>query len=146
MTSEFSSPRGGFDWEAAEADIIDLDTARSRRSSGDRSPGLDTHFSVDLDEAPVVGGALIDPPAPRDGPRPIIPSHLSTWASAKSTIRYAIDRALHVAAFHSVRVPWYAAQAGFWASVGVFRLRRPSAALVVAVRAVRAAAECRRRR
>ncbi|MEO3781555.1 cell division protein FtsK, partial [Micromonospora sp. B11E3] len=118
-----------FDWQAAEADltnpgaeVVDLDDARARRTPRPRPAG-DTHFDVTLDEMPQRGGMLVDPPpVASSGRRPILPSGWSTWPNIKHSIRQAAELAAYRAGFHTVRAPWYAAQATFWATVGAFRL------------------------
>ncbi|MEV5690712.1 cell division protein FtsK [Micromonospora globbae] len=120
-----------FDWQAAErdltdatgAEVVDLDDARARRTPRPRPPAGDTHFDVPLDEVPQRGGMLVDPPpAVSGGRRPIIPPGWSGWRNIKHSVRQAAELAAYRAGFHALRAPWYAAQAAFWATVGVFRL------------------------
>ncbi|MFI5913738.1 cell division protein FtsK [Dactylosporangium sp. NPDC051541] len=112
----------GFDWNKAEADVadvVDLDAARARRD-GTSAAG---HFDVALDDEPQPGGVLVDaPPADSKGRRPIIPTRLVGWQNFKATLRDIAEDVLHRAGYHAVRAPWYGIQAGFWASVGVFKL------------------------
>ncbi|AVT32466.1 cell division protein FtsK [Plantactinospora sp. BC1] len=130
-----SNPDDRFDWEAyeadltrqADADVVDLDDERARRAPRrrDRPTGAaaGTHFDVPLDEAPQPGGALVDvPPAGPDGRRPIVPTSLRGWANLRATVRYAVGLTAYRTGYHALRSPWYATQAGFWASVGLFRL------------------------
>ncbi|MBF9129313.1 cell division protein FtsK [Plantactinospora sp. S1510] len=106
-----SNPEERFDWEAAEADLN-----RSADAAG-------THFDVALDEAPQPGGALVDvPPSGSDGRRPIVPTSLRGWANLRASVRYAAGLTAYRVGYHALRSPWYAVQAGFWSSVGLFRL------------------------
>jgi hypothetical protein len=115
-----------FDWRAAEADlgeaaeVVDIDTARARRKGSDN---VDTHFDVALDDEPSPGGMLVDrPPSRRTSRQPIVPVGLSTFGAVRSTVKYAAEQAWYHTRFHALRSPWYAVQALFWATVGVFRL------------------------
>ncbi|MEU8050024.1 cell division protein FtsK [Micromonospora haikouensis] len=126
-----TSPRDEFDWQAAEADVtagpdaevVDLDDARARRAVPRPRPAGGTHFDVTLDEVPQRGGMPVDPPpATLSGRRPIVPAGWSTWPNIKHSARQAAELAAYRAGFHTVRAPWYATQAAFWATVGVFRL------------------------
>ncbi|MEV0570699.1 cell division protein FtsK, partial [Dactylosporangium sp. NPDC050588] len=114
----------GFDWSKYEdevadvADVVDLGAARAKRTGT-----ADGHFDVALDDEPTPGGALVDPsPADRKGRRPIVPARWNGWQNIKATLRDIAEDIGHRAGYHALRSPWYAAQAVFWASVGVFRL------------------------
>ncbi|MEV6598875.1 cell division protein FtsK [Actinoplanes sp. NPDC051346] len=116
------------DWRAAEADpsapadVVDLAAARTRRTRPDDT-ATDTHFDAAIDEEPQPGGMPVDPPAADDkGRQPIVPLGLSTLGAIKSTIKYGCGLAAYHAGFHGLRAPWYALQAGFWGTVGVFKL------------------------
>ncbi|MEH1017849.1 cell division protein FtsK, partial [Micromonospora sp. CPCC 206060] len=121
-----------FDWHAAEADlddatggaeVVDLDDARARRALPRPRPAGDTHVDVTLDEVPQRGGMLVDPPpVASSGRRPIIPPGWSGWRNIKHSLRQAAELAAYRVGFHTVRAPWYAVQAGFWATAGLFRL------------------------
>ncbi|WP_018352206.1 hypothetical protein [Longispora albida] len=107
----------------AAAGVTDLDAERARRRSGP----ADQHFEVSLDDdeddgGPERGGGLVVEPVAVAGRREVIPSEWRGWANIRATVRYWLAYAGHVAAFHAVRLPWYAAQALFWAVVGVFRV------------------------
>ncbi len=113
-----------FDWRAAEADVadvVDLDTARTRRTA--EAVG-DTHFEVALDEAPTRGGMPVDPPSPSgpSGRVPIVPVGWSTWPNIKHRIRQTLAVIGYRCGFHALRSPKYAILAVFWAAVGMFRL------------------------
>ncbi|MEU0557430.1 cell division protein FtsK [Dactylosporangium sp. NPDC006015] len=115
----------GFDWSKYEsevadvADVVDLGAARARRDG----TSADRHFDVPLDDEPQPGGVLVDaPPADPKGRRPIIPGRLLGWQNFKATVRDIAEDALHRAGYHAVRAPWYALQAGFWATVGLFKV------------------------
>lgn len=105
--------------EPGAADVVDLDKARARRQDQ-----ADTHFDVEIDDEAQPGGMPVDPPATdrADKRQAIIPQALRGWGMVKSTAKHAAGVAGYHAAFHAVRAPWYAAQALFWAVIGVFRL------------------------
>lgn len=126
-----------FDWQAAEADltghtgpggpeaqVVDLDDARSRRSPRPRPSGDEaTHFDVALDEEPALGGGPVDvPPVSPSGRKPVVPPSLAGWANIKAALRDGLAVTAYRAGFHGLRSPWYATQASFWAVVGVVRL------------------------
>ncbi|MBI1759333.1 MAG: cell division protein FtsK [Actinobacteria bacterium] len=82
-----------------------------------------THFDVPLDEDPQPGGQPVDPaPVTVGGRHPIIPSGLRGWVNIRATTRHAAVVTAYRVGFHVVRGPWYAAQAVFWAVVGVARV------------------------
>ncbi|WP_433388425.1 cell division protein FtsK [Micromonospora sp. KLBMP9576] len=119
-----------FDWQAAEADltgpdaeVVDLDDARARRATSRPRPAGDTHFDMPLDETPQTGGMPVDPPAAgASGRRPIIPAGWSGWRNIRHSVRELAEVTAYRVGFHAVRAPWYATQAAFWSTVGVFRL------------------------
>ncbi|MEU8193314.1 hypothetical protein AB0C10_05975 [Microbispora amethystogenes] len=95
-----------------------------------RSAARDTSYEIELDEAPPVDTApipvdlpasLAPAPVPVEGRRPILPTGLQP-GNLSATARDAAGRLAHVAAFHAVRAPWYAAQMLVWAVIGLFRL------------------------
>ncbi|HZE34294.1 MAG TPA: hypothetical protein VE198_23020, partial [Actinoallomurus sp.] len=85
----------------------------------------DTHYEVTLDDETVrhgQGTVLVDPPAREGERRPIIAPQWHGLDSIKATVRRIIGRWAYHAGYHAARAPQYAAQGGFWAGVGVFRL------------------------
>jgi len=131
MVPQNPTPDDAFDWQAREAEVLNLDDARTRRTNpppaagggGTSEPTSDTHFEFVLDDAPQHGGTLVDPPPARpDGHRDIVPSNWSNWPNIKTSLRNAARLTGYRAGFHGLRAPWYTAQALFWAVVGVFRL------------------------
>jgi hypothetical protein len=118
-----------FDWTAAEAelrnaDVVNLDDARKRRTGDDGSSDT-THFDVALDEETTRGGMLVDPPPTgRSGRQPIIPDRWVGWQNIKTSVRDIALDLLHRGSYHAVRSPWYGLQAGFWSTIGVFRVLR----------------------
>jgi DNA segregation ATPase FtsK/SpoIIIE, S-DNA-T family len=131
----------GFDWERREAeltadaeqapaDVVDLDRERARRAAG---PAPDTPADdVDaesVDDRPAPPGPPVD--AADDMPadvyarqrkrRPI----LAEWARSRRTLGMVARRTAkdtgYVTAYHTVRVPKYAAKMALWAPVGVLR-------------------------
>lgn len=116
-------PPDDFDWQAREAEVLNLDDARTRRTGPADTGNTDTHFEVMLDEEPTPGGTPVDlPKVGPSGHQPIVPPHLSTWPNIKHSIRNALRITGYRVGFHALRAPWYAAQAVFWAVVGLFRL------------------------
>ncbi len=123
-----SGPLGdpdGIDWARLEqevtegADVVDLDAARTARRTG-RS---DTHFEVTLDDAPSPGGAPVDlPDRPQDGTREVVPAWLRSRPLLVATLKHTGRHYGRVAAFHTLRLPWYTAQHTFWAIPGSLRL------------------------
>jgi S-DNA-T family DNA segregation ATPase FtsK/SpoIIIE len=116
-----------FDWKAAEnelaeptADVVDLDSARTRRANAD--PGA-THFDVALDDEPERGGIpVLTPPTGSDGRVPIVPVGWNTWPNIKHSARQSAAIGTYRLGFHALRAPKYAVLAVFWAVVGAFRL------------------------
>jgi S-DNA-T family DNA segregation ATPase FtsK/SpoIIIE len=103
------------------AEVLDLDAARTRKQNPDTAN--ESHFDVPVDEEPQPGGMLVDPPAADvKGRQPIVPLGLSTFGAIKSTVKYGVGVGWYHARFHGLRAPWYAVQAAFWATVGVFVL------------------------
>jgi S-DNA-T family DNA segregation ATPase FtsK/SpoIIIE len=129
---------------------IDLDAHRARRDDSTQTPddsagavvplsaadvaGMDTAYEVALDDetdtAPGSGKVLVPvdqpgmPVAVAAGERlPIIPVHLLPQ-NLRATVRRALTRSGHVAAFHAVRSPWYGAKLTWFAGRGFTRLVR----------------------
>lgn len=115
-----------FDWRAAEADlagpdaqVVDLD---ARRAARDNHP--------DDDDGPV----LVDSPQAQHSPRlsmdglragqrrPIVPAWLRSRDELRDTVRWAVGHAGHTSAYHSLRIPKYAARLALRAPVGVWRV------------------------
>ncbi|MEU4390318.1 cell division protein FtsK [Kribbella sp. NPDC023855] len=130
---------------------INLDARRARRdetaqpesdsagvavplSAGDVER-MDTAYEVALDDetdtAPGAGKVLVPvdtaaaaPVAAAVGERlPIIPVHLRP-ENLRATVRRALIRSGHVAAFHVVRSPWYGCKLGWFAGRGFARVVR----------------------
>src|SRR4051812_11445632 len=91
----------GVDWTRYEdelnndqADVLDFDTARTRRGGGPTTS--DSHFDVPLDDEPSPGGVLVDaPPTTAAGRRAIIPVRLRGWQNLKATMRDITLDVLH---------------------------------------------------
>nr|MDT0666549.1 hypothetical protein [Micromonospora sp. DSM 115978] len=58
--------------------------------------------------------------------RPVVPPGLRA-GNLKLTVRHAAGNAAHTAAFHAVRLPWYALTTVRYAAVGVHRIARVQA-------------------
>jgi S-DNA-T family DNA segregation ATPase FtsK/SpoIIIE len=123
------------DWDG---EFAKLDTAGNvvpfQRKPGHEVERFDTSYeaTLDDDQEPLTGellppkgaadpGFTVTVPTGRDGREPIIPAAYRP-ENIKATVRLAVQRALHVAGFHAVRAPIYAAKTAFWAVVGGFKL------------------------
>ncbi|GAA1021478.1 cell division protein FtsK [Acrocarpospora pleiomorpha] len=105
--------------------------AASAPLSDTRRTARDTAYEIDLDEVPPEDDGTPAPvdlpdsavplPEPMGARHPIIPNGLR-WRNLPGTVRVTAGRWAYVAAFHTVRAPWYAMLAAVWAIVGVFRL------------------------
>lgn len=117
------SDEPGFDWQRAEADLAARRSANLDASTGSETGEeyeSDTSFEKEFDSEPVPGPPVPVMPAPvaDDTRQPIIPVHLRR-ENIVATVKHTLGRWLHIAGFHAVRVPVYAALATFWAIVGV---------------------------
>ena len=143
MTSPQDDDR--FDWQAAEADltnapdaeVVDLDTVRSRRQAPTAPvDGDGSHLDDDTDQD---AESIEDGPARLGGPvdmaddipgevlarqvqrRPI----LAEWARSRRALRAAIRHQSkdlgYVTAYHGVRLPKYLAKTLVWAPIGAIR-------------------------
>ncbi|MEV0229327.1 hypothetical protein [Nonomuraea sp. NPDC050786] len=97
-----------------------------------RPAAYDTSYEVELDEPPDDDADAEAPPVDLPEPallespegdkrRPIIPTSLRRH-NLTATARRTAGQVAYVAGFHAVRAPWYAAQALWWAPVGLLRL------------------------
>ncbi|WP_018218222.1 cell division protein FtsK [Salinispora vitiensis] len=139
-----SSPDDGrFDWQAAEVDltdstigpdaeVVDLDVARSRRGASGSPPDEtdeDTEDAESVDDGPGRDGGPVD--AAEDIPRDVVARQrqrrpiLADWARSGRALRAAVRHqskdAGYVAAYHSVRLPKYAAKTAVYAPIGLVR-------------------------
>lgn len=130
-----------FDWQAAEADltdpttggtdaeVVDLDAARSRRGASGSPPDEDTEDAESVDDGPGRDGGPVD--AAEDIPRDVVARQrqrrpiLADWARSGRALRAAVRHqskdAGYVAAYHSVRLPKYAAKTAVYAPIGLVR-------------------------
>jgi S-DNA-T family DNA segregation ATPase FtsK/SpoIIIE len=124
MTSN-NEDRERFDWDAYEAEIVDLDSERDRRrvDSGENSAedgGRVFVDSPDAQRAPRVSlGAMRT--ATR---RAILPAWLRSTAQLRDTARWAVGYAGHTAAYHSTRTPKYAGKLAARSPRGLYRVSR----------------------
>ena len=124
------------DRDAAEAEVVDLEAARTRRTGATPAPvpaeddtdAADTDAET-VDDTPDADGGPVD--VAEDIPheiqlrqrerRPI----LADWARSRRALQAAAKHqskdAGYVAAYHGVRLPKYAAKTAVWAPVGLFR-------------------------
>ncbi|MFF3867325.1 cell division protein FtsK [Micromonospora sp. NPDC001898] len=83
----------------------------------------DTHFEIELDDEPDTRKPVyVDVVSKDDDRRPIIPAQWRGPDSIKATLRRKAEVTGHVAAYHAVRSPRYAALALGWSVVGAARL------------------------
>ncbi|MEV6864067.1 hypothetical protein AB0M44_24050 [Streptosporangium subroseum] len=112
-------------------DLIPLPDAPTDPTAPADRVTRDTSYEIALDEEPpaaakpvtvdLPGDGIVPGTVPAEGRRPIIPTGLhrgNRAASAQATAH----RLGYVAAFHTVRLPWYSVQALGWSVVGMVRL------------------------
>ncbi|GGQ67091.1 P-loop NTPase family protein [Couchioplanes azureus] len=126
MTTPHGNPNADdFDWTAAEnevadAEVVDLDAARSRR--GTTAPQVDPNSDdtePDEDETGPAAAVMVDSIAAQRRPRftlagfrdatrvPIVPSWLRSAREFGGNLAWATGFGLHALAYHGVRVPKY---------------------------------------
>lgn len=115
MSDSESSPETGGWVPDVAAVLAELDKTSHAQS-----------YTVDLDPDPPPPGAMVDLPAGAtadEGPqrRAIVPDGLR-WPQLLGTVRHTVGFWAHVAAYHSVRAPWYVLVALRAALVGTGRL------------------------
>ncbi|MEU7176529.1 cell division protein FtsK [Micromonospora tulbaghiae] len=137
-----------FDWHAAEADltdpttagpdaeVVDLDDARARRTPRPRPPADDDQDDADdaddaesVDDGPDRDGGPVDTAddIPRDvlarqrDRRPILADWARSWRALRAAARHQVKDAGYVTAYHAVRLPKYAAKTAVYAPLGLFR-------------------------
>lgn len=119
------------DWRRLEDEVSDIGTVLYLPGS---EPSVipvaeqATHYEVTLDGIASPSGAVVDLPdgvgnVPDTGARrPIVPPSLMGWPSIKATVAHELGRIGYVAAFHTIRSPWYAAQVVGYSTYGGVRL------------------------
>ncbi|MFF0152631.1 cell division protein FtsK [Micromonospora sp. NPDC005203] len=133
-----------FDWQAAEndlsdpdgpdAEVVDLDAARSRRGA---SVTPDDGNGSNLDDDPPEGGpVLVDSVEAQRRPRfslagfrdaqrvPIVPGWLRSRTEFGGNVAWAGGFAAHAAGYHALRLPKYTAKLAWHAPRGVGRVGR----------------------
>ncbi|MGK5442664.1 cell division protein FtsK [Micromonospora sp. URMC 105] len=144
-----TAPDDRFDWQAAEAEltdpttagpdaeVVDLDDARARRTPQPRPPADnddcdqdDDHDDAEsIEDGPDRLGGPVDTAEdiPRDvlarqqDRRPILADWARSWRGFRAAVRHQLKDAGYVTAYHGVRLPKYAAKTAVWAPVGLFR-------------------------
>jgi len=119
-------------WTANEtdADVVDLNAARARRTTPDVNVDDEDQGDAEtVDETPAEDGGPVD--VVEDIPheiqlrqrerRPILADWARSWRGFKAAVKHQSKDAGYVAAYHGVRVPKYAAKTALWAPIGVFR-------------------------
>lgn len=141
MTTPNPDPGDKFDWDAAEADVYDLNAARQRRDNppDTTADGDDTTPPTDYlgdDSDPDNGPLLVDSPAAQRRPRftlagirdaerrPIIPTWLRSRAEFAGNLAYAVGLGGHSVGYHAIRLPKYGAKLVWRAPVGFGRVCR----------------------
>ncbi|SCF33969.1 cell division protein FtsK [Micromonospora mirobrigensis] len=123
-----------FDWQAAEndltgpdAEVVDLDAARSRRDGTDPGDDLD-------DDNPTGGPVLVDSIDAQRRPRftlagfrdaqrrPILPGWLRSRSEFTGNLTWATGLAGHGVLYHGLRVPKYAGKLAWRAPAGLGRV------------------------
>ncbi|MFG2060458.1 cell division protein FtsK [Micromonospora sp. NPDC048871] len=124
-----------FDWHAAEADlnatgpdaeVVDLDAARSRRA------GVDLGDDDTAEGGPMLVDSIDAQRRPRftlagfrDAQRrPILPGWLRSRTEFAGNLAWATGLAAHAAGYHLLRVPKYVGKLAWRAPVGVYRVTR----------------------
>ncbi|NIL59489.1 cell division protein FtsK [Salinispora arenicola] len=135
-----------FDWQAAEADltntagpdaeVVDLDTVRSRRQ-GSVTP--DDGDASDLDDDGEDAESMADDRDREGGPvdaaegiprdvlarqrqrRPILADWARSWRGFRAAVRHQSKDAGYVTAYHAVRLPKYGVKTTVYAPLGLFR-------------------------
>uniref|UniRef100_A8LYV1 Cell divisionFtsK/SpoIIIE n=1 Tax=Salinispora arenicola (strain CNS-205) TaxID=391037 RepID=A8LYV1_SALAI len=135
-----------FDWQAAEADltnpttggpdaeVVDLDAARSRRGAsvgpdGDGDLDDDGEDAESVNDGPGRDGGPVDAAddIPRDvvarqrQRRPILADWARSWRGLRAAVRHQSKDAGYVTAYHGVRLPKYAVKTAVYAPVGLVR-------------------------
>nr|WP_308129099.1 cell division protein FtsK [Actinoplanes polyasparticus] len=117
--------------DATEAEVLDLEAARTRRVAATPAPADDTdgEDAETVDDTPAADGGPVD--AAEDIPheiqlrqrerRPILADWARSWRGIKAAAKHQTKDAGYVAAYHGVRLPKYAAKTAVWAPVGLFR-------------------------
>jgi len=145
MTSTNPAPHGDpdFDWDAAEADVVDLNAARQRRDkppagagddADDTGPDTTSTPGPVGDDTDNDGPVLVDSVAAqrrlrftlasiRDAERrPIVPGWLRSRAELVGNLAWAAGLAGHSVAYHTIRLPKYGAKVLWRAPRGFGRL------------------------
>ncbi|MFI5935770.1 cell division protein FtsK [Actinoplanes sp. NPDC051494] len=120
------------DFDAIEAEVVDLEAARTRRTGATPAPApadTDDTDAETVDETPDVDGGPVD--TVEDIPheiqlrqrerRPILADWARSGRALKAAAKHQSKDAGYVAAYHGVRLPKYAAKTALWAPVGLFR-------------------------
>ncbi|SDT70351.1 cell division protein FtsK [Actinoplanes derwentensis] len=121
--------------QIAEAEVVDLAEARTRRTgtARDAAPAEvaedQDHDAETVDDRPATEGGPVD--TAEDIPqeirlrqrerRPILADWARSWRGFTAAARHQTKDAGYVIAYHAVRSPKYAAKTALWAPVGLFR-------------------------
>ncbi|MDT5042003.1 MAG: segregation ATPase FtsK/SpoIIIE, family, partial [Actinoplanes sp.] len=125
------------DHDAAQADVVDLQAARTRRAAAtpvavpadDDTNDTDDTDAETVDDTPATDGGPVD--TVEDIPheiqlrqrerRPILADWARSGRALKAAAKHQSKDAGYVTAYHGVRLPKYAAKTAVWAPVGLFR-------------------------
>jgi S-DNA-T family DNA segregation ATPase FtsK/SpoIIIE len=107
-----------FNWEAAEADVLDLDAARAARGAE-----LDDNGPVLVDSAEAQRTPRLSVDGLRAGQRrPIVPAWLRSRDELRDAVRWAFGHLVHTSAYHLTRSPKYAARLLVRSPLGLWRV------------------------
>jgi S-DNA-T family DNA segregation ATPase FtsK/SpoIIIE len=127
---------GGFDWDAALAEVAEVVNLDKHRRRADLAPDADADTEPDTDAdaesvegAPTVLGGAVDLPdepvrgmvARRAARTPIVPAWLRSKTQAMTAAKYALNHAGYTVAFHAARTPKYTAKTAYYAPIGLAR-------------------------
>lgn len=135
MSTEPHRDPDPFDWQAAEndvadADVVDLEQARSRRAGRDSDPDPAADNETDSDRPTLVDSLDVQRPRRRfslasfrDAERvPIVPSSLKSRTEFAGNLAWAAGFGAHALAYHGLRLPKYAGRIAFRTPRGAVRV------------------------
>ncbi|MEO3931145.1 hypothetical protein ABGB07_45995, partial [Micromonosporaceae bacterium B7E4] len=109
-----------FDWDAAEADVVDLDAVRAARIADDADDGPVLVDSPEAQKSPRITVAGL-----RAGQRrPILPAWLCSRDELRDAVRWTVGHATHSTGYHLLRVPKYAGKLAVRSPRGAYRVTR----------------------
>lgn len=130
MTTPDRNQPDGFDWTAAEADVVDLGEARARRTNATPADLAGEAADDDGEGGPVLVDSVAAQRRPRfslasfrDATRvPIVPSWMKSSAEFGGNLAWAAGFGAHSLAYHGFRLPKYAARIAWRIPRGLARV------------------------